>query len=153
MDSWYFAYGSNLLIDQMIERTGAIGRADQPPRIARLAYHRLVFQPCNVGGPAFANILCPGDGVLGIIYRCQAVDLDKLDTYEAGYERRRMTVVDLAGDSLEAVAYVMQLLPSATTGVPTAAYLDRIVRGARHHGFPEEYISQIISTASLGGTV
>ena len=28
MNAWYFAYGSNLLIEQMVERTGPIGQGD-----------------------------------------------------------------------------------------------------------------------------
>jgi hypothetical protein len=36
MYHWYFAYGSNLLSDQMVARTGPIRTGDERPRIARL---------------------------------------------------------------------------------------------------------------------
>src|SRR4051812_19256589 len=103
MESWYFAYGSNLWKDQMIERVGAVNYGEQGPRIAALANHRLVFQHLESGGPAFANIVSPGTGVLGVVYRCTAEQLDLLDRYESSYERRKIEVTDEAGEALSAV--------------------------------------------------
>ncbi len=150
MESWYFAYGSNLWIDQMIARTGAIGHADHPPRIAHLADHRLVFQHLEPAGPAYANILCPGDGVLGVVYRCSAAELERLDRYEGGYDRQPVTVIDQQGEVLAATTYVVISRPAATFGRPGPEYLQRIVTGARQHGLPEEYIAQVIRIASAG---
>ena len=147
MESWYFAYGSNLWMDQMIERTDSIGNPENGPRIARLANHRLVFQRLDAADEAFANILCPGDGVLGVVYRCSQTDLERLDHYEGGYERRSITVTDQHGEVLAAVAYFLIPAQAAITGRPTAAYLERIVGGARQHGFPEEYIRNIAAIA------
>ena len=107
MESWYFAYGSNLWMDQMIERTGAINHVEQAPRIAHLANHRLVFQHLEKAGPAFANILRSGDGVVGVVYRCSPADFEKLDRYERGYERQAMMVTDIRGEVFPAAAYVI----------------------------------------------
>ena len=148
MESWYFAYGSNLWMDQMIERTDAIGHAEHRPRIARLANHRLVFQHLGNAGPAYANILCPGDGVLGVVYRCTPADLARLDRYEGGYERQPIVVTDRQGEALDAVAYIMRPELGANTGQPSAEYLNRIVTGARQHGLPDEYIAGIVALAS-----
>ena len=136
MESWYFAYGSNLWMDQMIERTDAIGHPENGPRIARLANHRLVFQRLDAADEAFANILCPGDGVLGVVYRCSQTDLERLDQYEGGYEHRSITVTDQHGEVLAAIAYVLIPAQAAITGRPTAAYLERIVGGAGSMDFP-----------------
>lgn len=147
MDSWYFAYGSNLSIEQMIARIGSTGSAEHQPRIAHLANHRLVFQQLEPGGPAFANILSPGDGVLGVVYRCRPADLARLDDYEGCYQRQPIQVTDRQGEVLAAVAYVAGPAPPVAFGRPSAEYLARIVSGARQHGLPEQYIGQIVATA------
>src|SRR6202035_279355 len=106
MNEWYFAYGSNLWIDQMAARTGPIGQGDDRPRVALLPDHRLVFNMQGNDGQVYANLERPGEGVIGVIYCCSAAALDKLDAYESGYERRPVQVTDEGGISLEAVAYV-----------------------------------------------
>ena len=147
MASWYFAYGSNLWIEQMIERTGVIGQGKRRPKVAHLANHRLVFQHLEGGGPAFANILCPGDGVLGVVYRCSPAAMEKLDHYEQGYERQPITVTDHQGEVIHAIAYVMTPTPSVRLGPPDPEYLQRILTGAVQHGLPESYIAAIIAIA------
>jgi gamma-glutamylcyclotransferase len=147
MKSWYFAYGSNLWIEQMMERTDAMRHAEDGPRIARLANHRLAFQQIDNAGPAYANIVCPGEGVLGVVYRCSPEDLDRLDRYERGYERQPITVIDRSGEELAAVVYVISAAQAANTGRPSAEYLKRIVTGARQHGLPEEYIDNLVTIA------
>ncbi len=147
MESWYFAYGSNLWIEQMIERIGAIGQGDRRPKVAHLANHRLVFQHLDGGGPAFANILCPGDGVLGVVYRCSPAALEKLDHYEQGYERQPITVTDHQGEVIHAIAYVIRPTPGVQIGKPSAEYLQRILTGAKQHGLPEAYIAAVIARA------
>lgn len=44
MPLWYFAYGSNLLVDQMVERIGFSVDSADSSQIARLTDYRLVFQ-------------------------------------------------------------------------------------------------------------
>lgn len=145
MDVWYFAYGSNLLVEQMIERTGAIGHADDPPRIARLSGYRLVFQSLEERGPAFANIHRSDDEVHGVVYRCSSAHLSILDVYESGYERLVISVSDQQGEVLEAVAYIVNPAQPARFGRPSDEYLDRIVTGARQHGLPEPYIDGVVA--------
>lgn len=147
MEVWYFAYGSNLLADQMIERTGAIGHAEHPPRIARLAGYRLVFQTLEECGPAFANIHCSDDEVHGVVYRCNPAQLNTLDVYESGYERLVISVSDPQGEVLEAVAYIVSPALPARFGRPSEEYLERIVSGARQHGLPEPYIGSVVAIA------
>jgi gamma-glutamylcyclotransferase len=149
--SWYFAYGSNLCADQMVERTGSIWPTEYRPRIALLANHRLVFQHLEIGGPAFANILSSGTGVLGVVYRCSEANLDRLDHFEHGYGRQAITVTDRRGRPLAAVAYVMQLELARSIGRPDASYLERIVAGARQHGLSEQYIRDLVSVAGSAG--
>lgn len=147
MDVWYFAYGSNLFREQMIERTGAIGHVDHPPRVARLSGYRLVFQTLEECGPAFANIRRSDDEVHGAVYRCSPAHLSRLDEYESGYERLAISVCDEYGELLDAVAYVITPAQPARFGRPGDEYLERIVTGARQHGLPESCIEKIIAAA------
>lgn len=144
---WYFAYGSNLLKGQMISRVGPFRTDSERSRIARLLNYRLTFNMLAEDGNVYANIEAPGDGVLGVIYRCSHAALDQLDAYEGGYERREIVVIDDRGIELPACAYIAQ--PDAVTaaGQPSDAYLRKIIAGARAHGLPEEYIHAIQATA------
>lgn len=158
MDVWYFAYGSNLWTDQMRTRVGSIGPADRPPRIVRLAGYRLVFQQCEPDGNAYANIVAAdagllgrgmsGQSVLGVVYRLNEAELAKLDDFEHGYERRPITVIDLDGETFDAVAYIVRTADALHIGRPSEAYLSRIITGARQHSLPESYIDEIIAIAS-----
>jgi len=145
--AWYFAYGSNLWIDQMVERVGA-GCLETPPEVARLPDYRLVFNMRGDDGAVFANIATPGDGVYGVIYRCSSAVLARLDEFESGYDRVWMQVIDRVGLARSAVAYVAHARPTGETGLPSEPYVRRILTGARQQGLPEEYIRRIESLAA-----
>lgn len=147
MSHWYFAYGSNLHVHQMLQRIGSTSHGDHPPRPARLPVHRLIFQEVESGGPAYANIVCPGTGVLGVIYHLSETDFERLDAFETGYERQAVRVVDKQGEPVEAIAYVVESRPGLREASPSPEYLARIVEGARHHGLPESYVNGIVAIA------
>lgn len=149
MESWYFAYGSNLLKQQMLQRIGSLGNPAAIPRVAHLANYRLTFQHLDPAGPAYANIITPGPGVSGVVYRLNPADLQILDNYEAGYERQPVTVTDQLGESLTAVAYIMRPSQPATYGIPTTEYLQKIITGAGDHGLSEQYIGAIRLSAGM----
>ena len=148
VSQWYFAYGSNLSIDQMIERVGPIPQGENRPRIARLHNYRLIFNMRDDGGSTYANIQTPGDGVLGVIYSCCLEALSKLDKFEEGYNRHRVVVATENGDELQAFAYIAKPTNTANGCKPSADYLHRIVTGARQHGLPEAYIREIEAIAA-----
>ncbi len=149
MDSWYFAYGSNLRSDQMVARTGIPPSGDERPRIARLPNCRLAFNMRGDDGQIYANIVKGGDGMIGVVYRCDQEALEKLDVYEAGYERQEVVVVDGDGVEMRVFAYIASPKSVTADGTPSAAYLQKIMSGAREHGLPEEYIDSI-ATIALG---
>jgi len=140
---WYFAYGSNLCVEQMARRTGPIGVGENGPRIARLAGYRLAFNMRGDDGSLYANIARPGDGVIGVLYRCDEAALARLDAYEQGYDRLAVRVTLEGGEPRAAMAYVARPEHTADEGAPTAAYLGIILRGARRHGLPDAYVRSI----------
>lgn len=140
---WYFAYGSNLWIEQMSARTGLIATDDSAPRIAWLPDYRLVFNMRGEDGQVYANLERPGDGVFGVLYRCGPDTLDKLDAYEGGYERRQMLVTDQDGVKLSVIAYIAKADRVVNGRKPSAEYVEKILRGATQHGLPEDYVRHI----------
>lgn len=143
----YFAYGSNLWIEQMIRRVGP-SCVDVAPEVAHLSDYRLAFNMRGESGETFANIRSPGAGVWGVVYRCDAEALAQLDEYESGYERVAIQVTDRAGQARAAVAYVAQEDRVCDAGAPAEAYLERILVGARQHGLPPEYVAHIEALAA-----
>jgi cation transport regulator ChaC len=144
---WYFAYGSNLCVGQMLRRTGPIGEGEDSPCVARLPGYRLFFNMQGDDGSVYANILQPGDGVIGVLYRCSVTALACLDAYEEGYDRRWVLVTLESGATREAMAYVARPECTSSGGRPSPEYLGRILRGARGHGLPEAYIRSIEAQA------
>jgi gamma-glutamylcyclotransferase len=144
---WYFAYGSNLCAEQMLRRTGPIGEGEDSPRVARLLGYRLVFNMKGDNGLMYANIVQPGDEVIGVLYHCSLAALASLDAYEEGYQRRQVLVTLEGGTTREALAYVARPERTATGGGPSPEYLGIIIRGAKRHGLPEAYIRWIEAQA------
>ena len=145
--TWYFAYGSNLCVEQMERRTGPINDGEKGPRIAHLAGYRLVFNMQGDDGQVYANITQPGAGVIGVLYRCNEAALARLDVYEEGYDRRQVEVTLENGQTLEAMVYIARPQSTASDGVPSADYLRIILRGAKRQGLPEAYIASIEAQA------
>ena len=143
----YFAYGSNLWIDQMAARLGPFRADAEPPRLARLPGYRVAFNMRGENGQVYANIVRPGDHVLGVIYSCDSQALEKLDEFETGYRRERVEVVDESGASVEVVTYMAEPENVMDGGKPSAEYVQRILRGGRQHGLPEAYLRMIETLA------
>lgn len=126
-DTWYFAYGSNLHVDQKELRTGTIRRAEP----ARLPGYRLAFNKRGSGGRCLANI-CPDPEreVWGVAYLCSAAALREMDRFEgvaAGhYARSSVRVVVRSGELLDALTYVAGSKHLCAEGLPAADYLHRI---------------------------
>lgn len=149
IDTWCFAYGSNLLLDQKTSRTGTIRAA----RRARLSGYRLAFNKrMRSGGGVYANIVPTEAGeapaeVWGVAYLCDEAAIAGLDDYEGvstgHYRHEHVAVVTDQGDVLQSLTYVAGEQYIGEEGRPQAGYLAKILKGARQHGLPEDYIAVI----------
>lgn len=162
MEYWYFAYGSNLLVDQMRNRLGAEFVAEQAseavtcepttidlaPRVVKLPNHCVDFSMLSTNGQHYANIVPADQDALGVIYRCSSRGFELLDTFEAGYLRVIKQVYDTAGQAYDAMVYVAKPESLSASGKPSVEYLSRILQGGRAHRLPQEYLNQLIATAS-----
>ena len=135
MRSRCFAYGSNLDPEQMLARVAsavALGRA-------RLAGWSFACNKLGRDGTAKANLVrAAGGSVWGVVYELDTVHLAVLDRFEGGYERLELEVELDDGRGQHAHVYVSERL--APEPMPLEAYKALILRGARAHGLPEEWV-------------
>jgi cation transport regulator ChaC len=143
---WYFAYGSNL------DPETFLGRRRMRPRAARRARLRgfeLVFDlPVGPGERAVANLrTAPGSEVHGVAFHLdaeQASHLDRTEGVDRGSYARVAVVLEAEGAaSLEAFTYVSG--GGVAGRKPSRRYLGLILRGARHHGLPDEWVRWLLS--------
>jgi gamma-glutamylcyclotransferase len=143
---WYFAYGSNLSKEQMLERTGFVGNV----KICRLKDYRFIFnkKSFRVPGRVFANILpSPGDDVWGVAYACTQDIIDILDEHEyvhqENYIHHHVHVVTKENEAFSALTYVAGAKFICNEGNPSIDYVNLILNGAKSHGLPDFYINNI----------
>lgn len=154
----YFAYGSNLNHEQMLDRCpghSVVG-------LAELRDHRLVFPLHShtwAGGVASVHA-AHGPSVWGMLFELTDSDLAALDHYE-GYRGpddqhnvydRTPTYVELTrpddGSIPRRVRAFCYFARPSNPGPPSRRYLDAILDGARHHRLPEEYIAALARTVT-----
>ena len=152
----YFAYGSNMNPSQMAERCPGYRSIG----VARLSDHRLCFprfsRARRSATAGFAP--SPGDVVFGALYEVPPDDIAVLH-YHEGYDPdgppefnrhafSPITVLRQGGSGpVTAMTYVA--IPDGTTALPSAAYMDTIMDGARYHRLPRAYlvVLQAVKTA------
>ncbi|QZY45267.1 poly-gamma-glutamate hydrolase family protein [Mycolicibacterium austroafricanum] len=128
---FYFAYGSNLCVQQMARRCPDA----TDPRRATLADHDWLI---NERGVATIEPFA-GSEVHGVVWRVSDRDLATLDSAEGvpvRYRRDELTVLTDNGPS-EAWVYIDHRVEP---GPPRPGYLERILDGARHHDLPRRWI-------------
>ncbi|HKQ57587.1 MAG TPA: gamma-glutamylcyclotransferase family protein [Candidatus Eisenbacteria bacterium] len=151
----YFAYGSNLDPEQMRARCPG----HQVVGLAILRDHRLTFplRSERWGGGAAGLAHLHGGSVWGVLHDLDEADLAALDTYEGWkghgdhhnlYDRDLVTVELTRPDDgsvprrVRATTYLARTLNPTP---PSRRYLDTLLRGARHHRLPPEYIEWLES--------
>ena len=129
----YFAYGSNMNLNQMAFRCPDAEVVDT----VRLEGYRLAF--CmNGGGNGVATII-PAEGscVDGVLWRISEQDEQHLDHYEGLpylYGKEPVTVTDRNGQQREIMAYTMNSPYKDVPAMPSKAYLEGILNGCRQNG-------------------
>ena len=152
----YFAYGSNLDPQQMAQRCpghSVVGVAELPD-------HKLTFPLTSHdwGGGVASVVETHSGSVWGVVYELSADDLAALDGYEhfVGannphnlYDRVSTTVQLVRPEDgsfprrLRAWIYVAG---PANPSPPSRRYLEAIVRGAKSHHLPDDYVTRLAAT-------
>ena len=132
----YFAYGSNLNLEQIDCRCPGI----RPLTTAKLRDYELVFR-------GVADVIsAPGKTVIGAIYEVNEAHLQALDLYEGFphfYQRRLVEVETLQGEKLPALIYVMS--EKNAPYPPDKHYLHIIITGMKQWNFPPAYIEEVLA--------
>jgi cation transport regulator ChaC len=130
---FYFAYGSNLWLQQMAARC---------PGHQKIGTGRLTGWRWIITTRGYANIVESKDEyVLGVVYELTAADEISLDRYEGvsqGSYRKEMMTVDVEGRQLNCLVYID---PIVAVGEPKVEYIKRLQNGIQDAGFPNEYVT------------
>jgi hypothetical protein len=145
----YFAFGSNLSSQRLLQRLPAAVLAD----VAILRHHRLCFRNNARGASGKCDIEFTDnqdDNVYGIIYLLTEAEKLVLDGYETagfGYLDKPVEVFTADGKTIEAITYYA----ATSDGMhpPYHWYKQHVLRGALEHSFPAEYIAAIEAVHSI----
>jgi len=145
----YFAYGSNLDPVQMADRCPSSKAVEK----ACLEGYRFCFpQESTRWSGGVAGIRASnGDVVWGVVYELSDDDLLTLDGFEGVSEGRYLRdrlAVSIDGESVDVEVYIASLETNDTFS-PSPTYLEALLRGARHHGLPADYLAFLQSHSQL----
>ena len=123
---YYFAYGSNLSIDQMWNRVGIVKNYE--PYI--LKGYSLCFDTGHFSR-TFANIKKNENSfVEGVIYELTLLQLKELSFYEGCYNKHYFLV-----DGKEVIVFIGDEQYRVEKTLPEASYLRKIINGCKYHKF------------------
>ena len=139
MKTVYFAYGSNMNLDQMRYRcSGAI--YDGKAKLKNWKYF--------INKDGYASIRqSKHDYVLGCLWHLNEPDWLNLDKYEAveeGYYYKREISV-FAEDSRSKISAIVYISTNCEMGKPSKSYNKEVLDGAMQIGLPSEYIISLNS--------
>lgn len=139
----YFAYGSNINLDQMAVRCPTA----QVVGPAMLADHELLFRG-NAGGFGVATIEpLPGETVHGLLWKITPECERSLDIYEGYpclYEKETITVRGRDGAEIPVMVYVMTNELWRNPTMPSASYYAGIAAGYAQNGLPVEELNRTV---------
>jgi hypothetical protein len=139
----YFAFGSNLLSEQMK------GRCPSSRKVANAALHeyRLTFRGYSGGWGGATATIVPDKGatVPGVVYEIRLEDdVRRLDSFEGCpiiHDCREFVVRLSNGKKVRAWAYVRR---DGKIGSPSLRYSQTIAEGLRQHGYGTKNLSKAI---------
>ena len=131
MKRYYIAYGSNLSESQMAMRCPTA----KVVGTSALKDWRLLFD-----GPASIE-RCEGYEVPVLIWDIQPQDERSLDRYEGypSYYRKEMLEVEVEGQKLEAMVYIMN---TKKESMPSPYYYDVLAKGYDRFGFDKKILEK-----------
>ena len=134
MDLPYFAYGSNMNLDQMAMRC---------PGARMLGLFRKPGWRYIINQRGYVTALDDPNAVtLGCLWELTEEHWAALDRYEgvSGGFYRRVDCEVLSLDSEEPVPVIAYRAANETPGAPSETYADVVIEGARQIGLPESYL-------------
>jgi gamma-glutamylcyclotransferase len=139
----YFAYGSNMSTRRLVARVPSA----RAVAVAMLRGHRLAFHKIGKDGSAKCDVANTGDSndvVYGVVFALPLSEKAMLDGIEGlgyGYAEKEIVVLSESGEEFKAVTYYATNIDDML--IPVDWYVEHVLRGAREHGLPPDYISGI----------
>ena len=121
--------------------------------IAQLHKHKLKFHKKSNDGSAKCDAEYTNnaeDVMYGVVFQISASEKPELDIKEGlrkGYEEKIVSVIAQNGETLDAVTYYATNIDPSLN--PYDWYKEHVIRGAREHGLPPEYIATIDAINSM----
>ena len=133
---FYFAYGSNLWVEQMRDRC---------PNHRLVGFGVLKGYRWIISSRGYANIVKSSQSeVMGTIYEISESDESSLDRYEGvSYDLYRKETLDIEFDGLY-MACLVYIDPIEDEGKPKPYYINCINRGIEDAGLPHDYVQNSI---------
>lgn len=133
----YFAYGSNMDLDQMAYRCP---KAEMVETV-RLEGYRLTFAAAGSGlATIFPEEGSHVDGVLWSLTGDCEKSLDLYEGYPDFYDKQEITVKNKGGREIKAIVYIMTKDYMQNFNPPGRSYLTGILKGCRQNQIPTEPI-------------
>ena len=139
---YYFAYGSNMDLDQMKKRCpNAIFI-----KLVRLEGYRFVYDGYSSSrNGAVANIVNEEESVVyGALFEIPESDKKNLDKYEGyphSYKKKYLIVKDNYGNEYEVLVYYRE---PKEKGNPSEEYKNMVVNAAQKLNLPQNYINKYL---------
>ena len=140
----YFAYGSNINLQQMAVRCPDA----QVVEPAVLKGYELLFR--GNGNSFGVATIAPKEGsqVQGLLWKitpyCE-LSLDIYEGYPRLYEKQAITLRTKSGKQVQAMVYVMTHEKERLPAMPTRSYYTGIQEGFRQNGLPEQALKDALS--------
>lgn len=138
-----FAYGSNMCTGKLRQ----VARSAVPEFIGKMENHQLVFNKLSIDGSGKGNVAFKKDShVWGVVFRISDEDRAPLNTSESGYKScESVEVVDSLGNKHRVQCYIAKEENIRPNLRPFDWYLTFVVRGAKQHDLPPQYIEYLDS--------
>lgn len=137
--NYYFAYGSNMLPERLLERIGKYHTAFP----VALDGYRFKYNKKSIDGTAKANIEPDANTVVyGVCFEIDDDDFAILQKYEGGYNRRNVFVSLVTGEKTKAVTYVSSSIDNKRKA--SDEYKKLVIRGAKYWDFKKSYIQEYL---------
>ena len=143
-ETLYFAYGSNINLNQMAVRCPD-AKVVEP---AVLKGYELLFR--GNGSSFGVATIAPKEGsqVQGLLWKitpyCE-MSLDIYEGYPRLYEKQAITLRTNSGKQVQAMVYVMTHEKERLPTMPTRSYYTGIQEGFRQNGLPEQSLKDALS--------
>jgi len=146
---FYFAYGSNMSLSRLKERTPSAQRIG----VCTLQSHDLRFHKHGADGSGKCDAFQTGnsnDCVFGSLFRIDPFEKPALDSAEGlglGYDEKLVTLTGDSGENITAFTYYAIKFNAALK--PYTWYLQHVVIGAKESNCPSSYVSRIEAIESI----